>query len=273
MNLTALHAQTEIAGPDTWVAPLSLSDFIAQFWCREPLVVTGSPERVARLLGRLEESAGSDIVPASTTDTIQLRTVKFDRFKTIGVGRESAKALLAAGETISVYQPDCLQTMRRSFVEAFGLPAERVGSVFLSRSRGVSPMHFDASEGFVIQLKGTKIWFIAENDTAVDPLEHADLRPEPHPSLRLHCHGPWPSQPPTGATRVEARPGTVLYLPRGMWHATESVEIRCPLTFTIGPRRGSTRYGRFFTVSSRARASGGLPLGVKARLTSEWRRC
>jgi hypothetical protein len=163
------------------------------------------------------------------------RLVEGGKLVTLTMRREDAAKLLATGTTVSVYEPECLGPFAREFARALHVPNERLEfNAYLSRAGGFTPSHFDATESIIIQVRGTKIWRLAKNEI-VDPLKHAARGGEPPPALRLHHHGDWPRDtPPSGEIEIEAHAGSVLYLPRGFWHETATVEDSLSLHFHYG---------------------------------------
>jgi 50S ribosomal protein L16 3-hydroxylase len=89
--------------------------------------------------------------------------------------------------------------------------------------------HFDRQENLAIHLTGKKRWQIAENETISFPPENHALGEPPAPALaRLAVD--WPTSMPAAARTIMMRPGTALFLPRGMWHATVTLATSLSLT-------------------------------------------
>jgi 50S ribosomal protein L16 3-hydroxylase len=89
--------------------------------------------------------------------------------------------------------------------------------------------HFDRQENLAIHLTGKKRWQIAENETVAFPPENHALGEAPVPALaRLAVD--WPTTMPAAARTIMMRPGTALFLPRGMWHSTVTLATSLSLT-------------------------------------------
>ena len=196
-----------------------------------PLVIDGPAARAARLRECVERSAGPCPVPANGDSTATVRLVEAGRIVSLTMRREDAAKLLAAGKTVNVFQPECLAPFARDFGRALHVPADRLEcNAYLSRVGGITPLHFDATESIIIQLAGTKVWRLAKNDI-VDPLEHAARAGLPPALLRLHEHGEWSHLALPEEVEIRARPGSVLYLPRGFWHSTVTAEDSLSIHF------------------------------------------
>jgi len=123
-----------------------------------------------------------------------------------------------------------LGAMCGALARELGLAPDLLRTVaFAARRPGPgSPVHADNKDIFVVHVGGAKKWTIGPNrdvDRAVDNV------------------WPWSPKGPTGLRRsarpaidVELRPGSVLFLPRGHWHATEVTGEDC-VALTIGFER------------------------------------
>ena len=102
------------------------------------------------------------------------------------------------------------------------------------RGAGNSP-HFDANANFVVQLRGTKRWWLAPNQHVVNPTDRFAMNQEKlSGELAGYVEEPFPDAMPDDAVQLDLAPGSVLFVPRGYWHATESNEDTLALNFTFG---------------------------------------
>ena len=99
---------------------------------------------------------------------------------------------------------------------------------------GNSP-HFDANANFVVQLRGTKRWHVAPNRHVPNPTDRWAMNEE-HLSAELtgYVDGPLPTELPEDTEVIDLKAGSVLFVPRGHWHATEADEDTLALNFTFG---------------------------------------
>ena len=97
--------------------------------------------------------------------------------------------------------------------------------------RGVCK-HWDADDLILIQLRGTKRWRIAPNTQLEHPTSNC-LPPHVSREIQRYSKGVFDTKMPTDATSITLQAGDALYLPRGMWHATEDSEEGLSLSFAI----------------------------------------
>jgi 50S ribosomal protein L16 3-hydroxylase len=111
------------------------------------------------------------------------------------------------------------------------------GIVYASPHGGGLGAHFDAYDNFIIQLRGRKNWYLLPNRNAVSPTIHYDLDEQPFvpDELRPYWQGEAPRRFLDEAECVELRPGSVLFLPRGYWHATSAADevLSVNVTFSV----------------------------------------
>lgn len=93
-------------------------------------------------------------------------------------------------------------------------------------------MHFDQQEIFLLQLRGRKRWTYA-------PVSGVKFPPVPyfgpgplHPALARILSSPLPKRMPRNARTAILRPGSVLFLPRGTWHASQALDDSLGITLT-----------------------------------------
>lgn len=101
----------------------------------------------------------------------------------------------------------------------------------IAKGKGTAT-HFDQNINFVLQISGTKKWWIAANDSVVNPLVRHTLNHPVDPELQSYMKAPFPSEMPNDAREYILEPGSVLFLPRGSWHKTEALSDAISLNFT-----------------------------------------
>jgi 50S ribosomal protein L16 3-hydroxylase len=202
--------------------------FLQSAWPNAPFVVHGP---LQRLSGLISPKVAGDLsalfaLPAQKTFA-QLRDG--ERFSNAEVTVEAALALHRSG--VSIYQWEValqsrgaqkwLGALRRDLGLPDGLP--RIG-LFASRKGVGAPIHFDGQESLVVQLAGKKEWTIAANENIAFPgTNHvaADAVPA---ELKSKWKGRAPSKVARNSKRVVLAPGSVMFLPRGFWHSTRTIQ-------------------------------------------------
>ncbi|MFF5181830.1 JmjC domain-containing protein [Micromonospora sp. NPDC000316] len=122
--------------------------------------------------------------------------------------------------------------------EEFRLPpgALAKGIIYAAKSGGGFPVHFDAYVNFVFQLGGEKVWRLQDNANVDLPIQHYDLAQYPY--LPEDLTTVWRGEPPAAGLpdgrQVVLRPGSMLFLPRGLWHCTRSGEETLSMNITLG---------------------------------------
>ena len=98
--------------------------------------------------------------------------------------------------------------------------------------KGTAP-HFDQNINFVLQIHGTKKWTMAPNEHVTHPLTRHTMGQDTDPELSSYLEAPMPTQMPENTLEFELKPGSLLFVPRGYWHATEAQGEALALNFTF----------------------------------------
>jgi 50S ribosomal protein L16 3-hydroxylase len=98
--------------------------------------------------------------------------------------------------------------------------------------KGTAP-HFDHNINFVIQVHGTKVWTLAPNHHVSSPMTRHTMGLPTDPELSTYMDEPMPTAMPEDSSSFELKPGSVLFVPRGFWHATEAQGDALSLNFTF----------------------------------------
>lgn len=99
----------------------------------------------------------------------------------------------------------------------------RVSAFASRRGAGLKP-HYDQNDNFVCQARGAKRWRVAPNEHVRHPTLGYSIGAKPHPVHGVEAANGFPSALPEPHRRVELGPGAVMFVPRGMWHDTETVD-------------------------------------------------
>jgi 50S ribosomal protein L16 3-hydroxylase len=107
--------------------------------------------------------------------------------------------------------------------------------VYGSFGGSAAAWHWDAGANFVLQLAGSKRWSIAPNTVLPNPPDRYSTLMSSWPDrLAHHVSGNPPASGPDTWENIELTAGSVLFLPGGYWHTTESDGESLALNFTYG---------------------------------------
>lgn len=100
--------------------------------------------------------------------------------------------------------------------------------------KGTSP-HFDQNANFVLQLHGTKKWWLAPNGNVLNPLSRHTMGLPVDPELQTYAQMPMPTKMLPDAVSIVLTPGSLLFVPNSMWHSTLAEGDALSLNFTFHP--------------------------------------
>jgi ribosomal protein L16 Arg81 hydroxylase len=207
-------------------APRSAAEFLRDWWPGKSFVGHGDPARLPAFL-RGPELASVDALSRVYRGTLRFTSGRRYQ-KMLGIDQVNAASLYRMGltvqfEDIAPFVAEAAPALRRLESE-LGIPSGSArASVFASpQSDGLSE-HFDAQDLFSIQLKGTKRFRIAPVRELPYPCGTQFVPgTESYDFLYPQASRGFPDAAKAEFTTVEMQPGTVLYIPRGTWHATEA---------------------------------------------------
>src|ERR1019366_4969928 len=113
-----------------------------------------------------------------------------------------------------------LERLTAGVAEFLGAPRQRIlASIFLTPASGGASVHFDMHENFTVQLTGAKRWHVGAAPSVTAPTEGYILGQQ----LPLSMAGAGTVKEET-PNKVDLRPASLLYVPRGTQHRTEAGE-------------------------------------------------
>jgi hypothetical protein len=124
------------------------------------------------------------------------------------------------GDDVSAYvagAPEFLRSLETALGAPLGIGAIRT---FASAPGGGLESHYDHGETFIVQLEGTKELRLARNPS-YPLLQFIAGKPPVDEHYAEYTDG-FPTRAPPDEVVVTLEPGSVLFIPRGMWHRTEA---------------------------------------------------
>jgi 50S ribosomal protein L16 3-hydroxylase len=160
-------------------------------------------------------------------------------FRTPGpLARSEARRRYAGGESIYITGLDQAVGTLRDLCDALAAdlavaPASVTVEAWAAGAATTVGMHFDHDFNFNVQILGGKRWQTAPNRSVLHPVTSHHVGRD---AVIKASGEPSPTRMPDGARAWEVEPGDVMYLPQGVWHATETTGPTFALAFVIKPR-------------------------------------
>jgi 50S ribosomal protein L16 3-hydroxylase len=161
-----------------------------------------------------------------------------DEASAIDVSTTDARKLFENGIALMFDHAERVSADLASWLEAI---RQDLGFSSLTQSRCLlyatpdtkgTAMHFDQNANFVLQLHGKKKWWLARNNSVTNPLTRHTLGLPVDREMESYVAQPMPTKMPPDAQVVELTPGSLLFVPAGMWHATLAEGDALALNFT-----------------------------------------
>ena len=227
------------------IAPISNAEFHDAYWPDEPVVIHGALERLG---APFDDPMLRDFPALCARDRGRIL---------FGKGSTGPKSILIENVDpydlhemgLSLYLPDIepLVPSATSFLRALesslGLaPGEARITAWASPATDGIACHFDAEEVFSIQLAGVKHFHLAESHALRSPvgIQYGPGIP-PSPELYPQVAEGFPDPKDFTFSKIEMKPGTVLFVPRGMWHFTQADEDSLSISVILSPRSAAER--------------------------------
>jgi 50S ribosomal protein L16 3-hydroxylase len=134
--------------------------------------------------------------------------------------------------------------------------------------KGTSP-HFDQNMNFVIQVHGSKKWWVAPNKNVENPMTRHTMGLPLDAELEGYASLPMPTKMPKDAIEFTLESGSMLFVPRGSWHCTEAITDALSLNFTFS----APTWIDIFSAALRSRLSHSPDWRQTANFVSDPERC
>jgi 50S ribosomal protein L16 3-hydroxylase len=220
------------------ISPKSLPEFLKDFKNNSPFVIHHNLNELSELTS-LPSLASLDALLKSWPYVIEahLPDVR-DEASAIETSPKDARKLFDNGMGLLFKEANILSPVLDELLENLqsdlGLSAltfKRCLVYATPEGKGTAP-HFDQNINFVLQLQGTKKWWIAPNTLVENPLTRHTIGLEMDPELASYVES-MPDAMPNDAKLFVLKPGSILFVPRGSWHSTEAQGEALSLNFTF----------------------------------------
>jgi len=102
----------------------------------------------------------------------------------------------------------------------------------IPKDKGTSA-HFDQNINFILQISGTKKWWISPNTHVQNPMVRHTIGHSTDPEMSSYVDRELPEKFPEGEIEYTLEPGSLLFLPKGAWHKTQALTDAVSLNFTF----------------------------------------
>ena len=221
------------------IHPRSTEELCGHMRTSEPLVVHDRQASLAELLS-LPLLGSLDALLAAWPDSVEVFHPEIaDEAGSVLVGPDEARTRFANGMTlmfseVQLHAPGLVPWLEaiRADIGVSALTEKRCLIYATPAGTGTGP-HFDQNVNFVLQVHGTKRWRLAPNTNVTRPMTRHRLGQPIDPELESYSRLPMPITLPADHTEIVLEPGSVLFIPRGTWHATHATTDALSLNFTF----------------------------------------
>ena len=195
------------------LSPMAVSEFLGKYFNRKPLFIRGRP-------GKFDFMFKADEL-MKHLDKVTEITAVFPRLWQARIEPADVREMVNAGATICARGLERghakLEAIARAVEQEIGYSGTVDFRAYLSPPGTGFDLHFDARVATTLQIAGQKRWWYADQPAVWFP---EDNSPRPgHP----RGGGPLPAKDAAFKT-VLLRPGDLLCLPAGIWHAAKADE-------------------------------------------------
>lgn len=243
------------------LAPMSVEKFLSQSWPEAPYVTHGLKIDELTTLSFLESL---DRLLEQWPRKVQVHLPDVaDESSAIEADPSDAKKLFANRMALlfnnAQTQSPVLQKWLADIHAELGLPRSTYSRcmIYATPDGKGTAAHFDQNINFVLQIRGTKTWWLAPNETFENPTERFTIGQPLDPELASYAMAEPPTSMPEPQEKIVLKPGSMLFVPRGYWHRTEASGEALALNFTFS----QPTYIDLFLLALRSRLT----------LSHEWR--
>lgn len=226
-------------GLEALIYPLKFTEFLAHFERNEPFVIHHGPSELRSLRDLpLVQSLDQLLESWSTQVQVHLPDLR-DEASAIDVDASVAKKYFNEGMGLLFNDTNRFSPVLQTWVDQIrsdlGISAQSYGRSLIYATpdgKGTAP-HFDQNMNFVLQIQGTKIWTLAANESVINPMVRHTMGQPVDPEMMSYLDAPMVESMPQKTISFKLTPGSVLFVPRGVWHSTEAQGDALALNFTF----------------------------------------
>lgn len=224
---------------ETIIKPMSRSEFLDHYLHNKPVITHGLLDDLSELTALPFLTSLDSLLEAWPTFVTAYMEGIADEGNSAKVSTKQARELFSKGSGLCFDDANNFCKILDQWPDAIrkdlGLSALTYSRSLIYATKageGTDP-HFDQNINFVIQISGTKKWWVAPNTHVENPLSRHTIGLEMDPELASYSHNGMPQNFPTGGVEYTLKPGSMLFVPRGSWHKTEALSDAVSLNFTF----------------------------------------
>ncbi|MEO8550635.1 MAG: cupin domain-containing protein, partial [Kofleriaceae bacterium] len=164
-----------------------------------------------------------------------------DESHAVSVSPQDARKLFANGmgllfDDVARYAPTLVPWLDaiRSDLGLSALTQQRCLVYATPATKGTA-WHFDQNVNLVLQVHGAKTWWLAPNAHVERPMTRHTVGQRVDTELQSYARMPMLDGVPADVREIVLAPGSLLFVPRGTWHATRATTDALSLNFTFTP--------------------------------------
>ncbi len=226
-------------GLSALIYPLKMTEFLDHFKNNGPFVIHHGPSEL-RVLRELPQVSSLKTLLESWNEHVQVHLPDLrDEASALDVPPSEAQKYFDQGmgllfNDVNRFSP-VLQNWLDEIRADLGISAQSYGRCLIYATpdgKGTAP-HFDQNINFVLQIHGTKKWTLATNESVNNPMVRHTMGQPVDPEMISYLSKTMPEKMPEKTTTFDLRPGSLLFVPRGVWHSTEAHGDALALNFTF----------------------------------------
>jgi 50S ribosomal protein L16 3-hydroxylase len=223
------------------IFPRTVAELAECYRRDEPVVVHGERDSVAALR-TLPLVTSLDTLLGTWPETVQAHLPDVaDESHSVSVSPHDARKMFVNGmsllfDDVNRYAPELNEWLYaiRADLGLSALAQQRCLIYATPAGKGTA-WHFDQNVNFVLQVHGTKTWWLAPNEHVSRPMTRHTIGQRVDSELQSYAKEPMLAEAPTNQREIVLSPGSLLFVPRGVWHSTRATTDALSLNFTFSP--------------------------------------
>lgn len=214
------------------LAPTGVERFFGEYWQRRVLALQLDAGVFAQILSEVGPLDITRLAGLAQEGTQAWIANDFVAHSVVPVDASNAATFFDIGATL-YFRNVRMDRLTQSLASFLGAPEQKIiASLFLTPATGGASPHFDKNENFTIQLTGAKRWIVSDAPL-VPAAPEGYVLGQPVTASLAGLMGQDKESP---SHAVDMRPGTLLYVPRGTVHRTDTGAVSWSLNLSYSSK-------------------------------------